>query len=159
MSKVLLYARTATQKQKESNGSIPDQLAAMRRYAEARGDQIAGEYVDERISGNTDMRPAFQQMIEDALSGTADIILVESTHRLFRDHLLMEKYRRKLGEQGIKIVSTTDRLDDSDIGLFMKQCFSIFQEWQSRQHGERVRQGLARAKQRRSKQLKKDGPK
>lgn len=153
MTKALLYARTATQNQNGINSSILDQLATMRRYAEEQGNEIAGEYVDEGLSGNTDARPAFQQMIAEALRGNADVILVERLDRLFRNHLLIDEYRLKLGEQGIVIVSVTEGPADGGIGLVMQQCLSLIEEWQSREHSKRVRLGFARAKQRRSEQL------
>jgi DNA invertase Pin-like site-specific DNA recombinase len=148
MGRAFLYARVSTQKQAERDLSIPDQLAAMRSYAEYRGLEVAGEYIDEGKTGTTERRPAFQRMIEDALAGGASLILVHSLSRLFREHFFMEKYRRKLEEKGVKIASITEDVGDSEIGLFMQQFLSLFGEWQSKENGKHVRRTrLANARQ------------
>lgn len=148
MTRAFLYERVSTQKQADRDLSIPDQDAAMRRYAEAKGWEVAGTYIDEGLSGTTDRRPAFQRMIEDALSGLADVIVVHSLTRLFREHFFMEKYRRKLEEKGVRIVSITEDVGDSEIGLFIQQFLSLFGEWQSKENGKHVlRTRLANARQ------------
>jgi DNA invertase Pin-like site-specific DNA recombinase len=121
MTRVISYARTATRKQAEDHSSIPKQLAAIRRYAAEQDWQIVGEYTDESIGGHTDRRPGFQRMIEDALSGQADLILVEDFSRLFRDWALMKTYRRKLDQKGIGVVSITQPETDSTL-VFEKGC-------------------------------------
>ena len=51
--RVALYARVSTQ-----NGQHPEmQLTELREYASRRGWAVAGEYVDEGVSGSKDSRP------------------------------------------------------------------------------------------------------
>ena len=122
MKRVMSYARTATKKQPQDHSSIPRQLAALRRYAGEQGWQIVGEYTDERISGNTDRRPGLQSMVENALAGQADLILVEDFSRLFRDYYLMETYRRKLNQKGIEVVSITQSGGESEPAFVVGRC-------------------------------------
>ena len=135
MKRVFLYARVSTQKQAERDLSIPDQLAAMRTHAAARKWEVAGEYVDEGVSGTTDRRPEFQRMIDDACCAPppAQIILVHSFTRLFRESFLQELYRRKLEENGIVFASVTEEFGEGDAGLLMQKLSSFFSEWQSRE--------------------------
>ena len=62
-------------------------------------------------------------MIEDALTGKADLIAVYSLDRLFRDHFLTELYRRKLEEKGIGIASIIEDLREGESALPVRQLF------------------------------------
>ena len=54
--RVVLYARVST-----LNGQHPEmQLSELREYTSRRGWAVAGEYVDEGVSGSKDSRPAFE---------------------------------------------------------------------------------------------------
>jgi site-specific DNA recombinase len=121
MPRAMSYARVAVRKQAEDDLSIAHQLATIRRHATANGWRIIGEYVDEGVSGATDRRPGFQRMIDDALSGQADLILVQSLSRLFRNHFLFEMYCRKLKEKGIGILSITEVSGGNESALMMQQ--------------------------------------
>ncbi len=60
--KAALYARVST-----NNGQDPTmQTRELREYAEHRGWQVAGEYVDVGISGAKDSRPELNRLIADA---------------------------------------------------------------------------------------------
>jgi DNA invertase Pin-like site-specific DNA recombinase len=69
MDRVAIYARCSAQKQADKDLSIPAQLDAARAHAEARGWEVAREYVDEAESARTADRPDFQRMIGDAPGG------------------------------------------------------------------------------------------
>ena len=57
-----LYARVST-----LNGQHPEmQLADLREHASRRGWEIAGEYVDEGVSGSKESRPELNRLMADA---------------------------------------------------------------------------------------------
>ena len=53
MQRTALYCRVSTGEQ-----SVDPQLLQLRPYAEARGLEVAGEYLDEGVSGKQDRRPS-----------------------------------------------------------------------------------------------------
>ena len=59
---VVIYARYSSDKQTEQ--SIEGQLRVCREFAERHGYNIINEYIDRAISGTSDNRPAFLEMIE-----------------------------------------------------------------------------------------------
>ena len=73
--RVALYARVST-----SNGQQdPDvQLRELREYAQRRGWKIAGEYVDNGVSGARDSRPSLNQLASDARRRRFDVVLMAS---------------------------------------------------------------------------------
>jgi len=63
MRGVALYARVSIL----NNSQSPEmQLRELREYVERRGWTLAGEYVDEGISGAKDSRPELNRLMEDA---------------------------------------------------------------------------------------------
>lgn len=64
MDNVVIYARYSSDKQTEQ--SIEGQLRYCYQYAEQHDYRVVGEYIDRAISGTSDRRPQFQQMIADA---------------------------------------------------------------------------------------------
>jgi DNA invertase Pin-like site-specific DNA recombinase len=64
-----LYARVSTLDQQPAN-----QLAELRRYAEARG-WTAVDYVDHGVSGAKDSRPALDRLVKDAKRRKFDVVV------------------------------------------------------------------------------------
>lgn len=60
----VIYARFSSHNQQEQ--SIDGQLRYCRDYAAQHGYTVINEYIDRAITGTSDQRPAFQQMIRDA---------------------------------------------------------------------------------------------
>lgn len=56
----IVYARVSTTRQAENDLSIPDQLAHADRYANDKGLEVIGNYVDAGASARDDNRPEFQ---------------------------------------------------------------------------------------------------
>lgn len=64
---VVIYLRVSSEQQAERELSIPAQRDALKRYADERGWNIVGEFVDEAKSAKTaDGRDDFQRMIAAA---------------------------------------------------------------------------------------------
>src|SRR5262245_11726128 len=76
------YLRRSTDKQE---ASIPDQRAAVTRYAAEHGYRIIAEYIDDGISGDaTDKRLDFQRMRIDTSSGKFQAVLCWDQDRFGR---------------------------------------------------------------------------
>ena len=86
-SRVAIYARCSDAKQAEKDLSIPAQLDACRAEATRRGWIVVREFLDEGISGRTDARPAFQDMIARAKENPRpfDVILLWKLSRVARN--------------------------------------------------------------------------
>jgi len=79
MPRVALYARVSTSEQR-----VEPQLHALHSYAGARGLDVAGEYLDEDISGDKDRRPALDRLLSDARRRAFDVVACVKLDRLAR---------------------------------------------------------------------------
>ena len=140
-----LYARVSTARQAEHNISIPDQLAQARRFADARGWIVSGEFVELGASARDDKRPQFQALIDAACTDPTpfDFILVHSFSRFFRDEVQFELYRRRLEKHGVRIESITQELGEGPGGTLTRRIMTLMDEMQSEENAKHVRRSMA----------------
>lgn len=142
--KVALYARVST----AHNGQDPEvQLRELREFCERRGWKVAGEYVDEGISGAKDSRPELDRLMADAHRRRFDAVVVWKFDRFARSvsHLLraLENFRAL----GIEFVSFSEQMDTSTpTGKMVFTVLGAVAELERSLIGERVRAGLRNAK-------------
>jgi site-specific DNA recombinase len=80
--RAVIYARYSSDNQREA--SIEDQLEICRRYLDRQGWTLIQTYEDRALSGASDQRPAYQQMLSDAEAGRFDVVVTEALDRLGR---------------------------------------------------------------------------
>jgi len=141
--KVALYARVST-----NNGQHPEmQLGELREYAGRRGWEVAGEYVDEAVSGAQERRPALDRLWVDCRKRKVDAVVVYRYDRFARSlrHLVnaLEEFRA----MGIEFVSLHEGVDTSTPnGRLVFGIFATIAEFERELIRSRVRSGLASAK-------------
>lgn len=84
----VIYARYSSHNQYET--SIEGQLKVCYEYCERNGYTIIGEYIDRAMSGTTDNRPQFLQMIEDASKKQFQYVIVYQLDRFSRNRYDMQ---------------------------------------------------------------------
>ena len=101
------YLRRSTDKQEQSLG---DQRSEIARFANERGYDMVGEYVDDAISGTSaSKRPGFRRMINDAKRGNFRAVIVWNSDRFSRgDVTETEHFRYLLREAGVTLLSVTE---------------------------------------------------
>jgi len=109
-TRVAIYARVSTTNHGQD---VSLQTRELRQFAEARGWQIAGEYVDAGVSGAKDSRPELNRLMADAHKRRFDVVCVWRFDRFARSvsHLLraLETFKA----MGIDFVSFSEQLDTS----------------------------------------------
>lgn len=85
---------------RQTEQSIEGQRHDCEAYARAHGMTIAKEYIDRHISGKTDDRPAFQQMISDSDRHLFDAVICWKTDRLARNRYDSAIYKNRLRKNG-----------------------------------------------------------
>ena len=80
--RAVIYARYSSDNQREA--SIEDQLEICRRYIDREGWTLGETYEDRALSGASDQRPAYRQMLADAEAGQFDVVVSEALDRLGR---------------------------------------------------------------------------
>ncbi len=140
--RVAIYARVSTTDQHTEN-----QLAELRRYAQAREWTTQHEYVDAGISGAKESRPALDHMLKDARRRRFDAVLVWRLDRLGRNlrHLIL--LLDDLQALGVAFVSLAEGLDcTTPAGRLQLHVLGAIAEFERERIRERVRAGLARAR-------------
>jgi site-specific DNA recombinase len=82
MMRAVIYARYSSDNQREA--SIDDQTEICRRYIDRQGWTLVRTYQDRALSGASDQRPAYQQMLADAETNQFDVVVTEALDRLGR---------------------------------------------------------------------------
>ena len=80
--RAVIYARYSSDNQREA--SIEDQIEICRRYIDRQGWTLVRTYQDRALSGASDQRPAYQQMLADAEAKQFDVVVSEALDRLGR---------------------------------------------------------------------------
>lgn len=135
-----IYARYSSSNQREE--SIDAQLRICRKYAEENGYSIVKEYTDSAISGRTDQRPAFQQMIQDSTKGGFETLLIYSHDRFSRNKYDTATYKTRLKKNGVRIVAVTLPLDDSPESGLMESIMEGFAQYYSENLARSTKRGL-----------------
>lgn len=137
-----LYARVSTNDQQ----TIPLQIRALREYA-ARRDWIVAMQVKE-IGSGASARELREQIVEAAHRRDIDVVLVWRLDRWGRSVTDLLATLQELDHLGVGFVSLTEALDlTTPAGRAMAGLLAIFAEFERDILRERVRAGLAHARQ------------
>lgn len=94
MKRAVLYVRVSSEKQAREGDSIPAQLSALREYAKTHNYMIAGEFIDDGVSGTKyEEREQLQLLVKMINAEKVDILLVtrmDRLHRSLRNFLNMQ---------------------------------------------------------------------
>ena len=97
MKNAVIYARFSSHAQNEQ--SIEGQLAECRAFAERNNLRIVREYIDRALTGTTDKRPDFLQMIEDSKRKGFQFVIVYQLDRFARNRYDSATYKAKLKKE------------------------------------------------------------
>ena len=127
-----------------------NQRMTLVRVAGHRGWSIVQAYEDHGISGakGRDQRPAFDQMLKDAVRGRFNVLLVWSIDRLGRSVLHVANALAELDAAGVALYSDQQAIDSTTpMGRAMIQMASVFGEQERQILRSRVIAGLDRCRQ------------
>jgi DNA invertase Pin-like site-specific DNA recombinase len=142
--RVALYARVSTL----NNGQSPEmQIRELREYWGRRGWEVAGEYVDNGVSGSKDSRPELNRLMADAHKRHFDVVCVWKFDRFARSvsHLLraLETFK----SLGIEFCSFSEQMDTSTpTGRMIFTVLGAVAELERSLIAERVRAGIRNAR-------------
>ena len=108
-----LYARVSSEERVEGY-SIDAQRRAIDTLIQDKQWNTYGTYIDEGKSARTDninRRPAFKQMIGDALAGKFDVLVVHKLDRFSRNLRITLEYFDKLSKAGVTFLSINEQMD------------------------------------------------
>jgi DNA invertase Pin-like site-specific DNA recombinase len=142
MFRVGLYARVSTLDQH----TIPLQIRALREYADRRGWNIVMQVRE--VGSGAAQRQAREKLLEAARRREIDVVLVWRLDRWGRSVTDLLAILQELQHLGVGFVSLTEALDlTTPAGRAMAALLAVFAEFEREILRERVRAGLAHARQ------------
>lgn len=136
----VIYARYSSHNQREV--SIEQQIAECTKYAAALGLRIVGTYEDRAISGKTDNRPRFQQMMRDAGKGKFQAVVAWKSNRIGRNMLQAMVNEAKLDDYDVKVFYAEEDFDDTAAGRFALRNMMNVNQFYSENMAEDITRGL-----------------
>lgn len=140
MKKAVFYGRYSSSNQTEQ--SIEGQLHVCEKYAAENGITIVKQYIDRALSGTTDKRPQFLQMIADSRHGDFEMVLVYKLDRFARNRYDSALHKKKLRDNGVRVVSATEPLSDTPEGIILEGMLESIDEYFSAELSRKVTRGL-----------------
>lgn len=138
MKTAVIYARFSCSKQREA--SIEDQLRICNEWCAREGYVVVNQYCDYAMSGRTDERPQFQEMVSNA--GESEIVLVYMMDRFSRDVYDAPIYKKKLREKGVRVVSATETMPDGPEAILIESIYEAMAAMESAHTARRVKRGM-----------------
>lgn len=125
MKTAAIYARYSSDNQTEQ--SIEGQLRVCEEYAQRNNIVIVDTYIDRAMTGTNDNRPDFQRMIKDSAKKKWDYILVYKLDRFSRNKFEAVVNRKKLADNGVKLLSAMENIPDSPEGIILESLLEGYE--------------------------------
>jgi DNA invertase Pin-like site-specific DNA recombinase len=145
---VAIYARVSTDEQEPEN-----QLRELRAWCQAAGHEIVAEYIDHGVSGAQPAarRSRFAVLLEDAHKRRFDIVLCWALDRLSREGMAATVGTlQQLAAAGVAFRSYTEPMLSTDNEMVRDILLAVMASLAKQErvrHVERVKAGLARARE------------
>lgn len=137
---VVIYARYSCSGQREE--SIEGQLKVCHKYAEDNNLTVIHEYIDKALTGRSDDRPQFQQMISDSKKREFQGVLVYMIDRFGRNMEQSVYYERQLSKNNVLLISATENFTDDAGGRLYRNIMMSYAQFYSEALAQRVMIGL-----------------
>ncbi len=137
---VVIYARYSCSGQREE--SIEGQLKVCHKYAEDNNLTVIHEYIDKAMTGRSDDRPQFQQMISDSKKREFQGVLVYMIDRFGRNMEQSVYYERQLSKNKVLLISATENFTDDAGGRLYRNIMMSYAQFYSEALAQRVMIGL-----------------
>lgn len=127
----VIYARYSSERQNEQ--SIEGQLRVINQFAEKEGYNVIDAYIDRAMTGRNDDRPSFQKMISDSSNKAFQYVLVYKLDRFSRNRYDSAVYKKKLRDNGVRVISATENISDSPEGIILESILEGYSEYYSKE--------------------------
>lgn len=143
MKRAALYLRVSSDIQAKEGDSIPAQRDALRKYASDHNMIVAGEYVDDGISGTKySQRDELQRLLNDVRNHLVDIVLITRLDRWFRSVRHYTATQEILDAHGVGWLAIWEPIYDTTTPqgrLIVNQMMSIAQ-FEAENTSQRIKQ-------------------
>ena len=134
------YARYSSHNQKDT--SIEDQVRDIETYCRLNNLKLVKVYADRHLTGTTDKRPQFQQMLKDAAHARWRYVVVWKTDRFARNRYDSATYKYRLKKHGIRVLSVKESIPDGPEGILLESVLEGSAEYYSANLSQNIKRGM-----------------
>jgi len=135
--RLALYARVSTAAQ-EARGTVASQLELVRQAAQAAGDEVIAEFVDEGYSGARLDRPALDRLRDTAAAGLIEQVVCLCPDRLARSYAYQVLVLEELGRFDVSVrFLEGPQLSDDPQARLLVQVQGVIAEYERTKIAER----------------------
>ena len=113
--------------------SIENQKMILTKYVKEQGWNLIDIYVDDGYSGTSFDRPGVQRLLNDAQSGTINLIICKDLSRFGRNYIKVGRYVDYIfPSYNIRFIALNDNVDTANkdsSALDMMPIVNLFNEW------------------------------
>ena len=136
-----VYARVSTAEQVEGT-SLQSQVAQAEAYVASNGWRLAGQFVDEGVSGAKARRPALDSLMTKIKAGDVDVVVVTKLDRIGRSMRHLAALLGDLDDLGVRLVSVSEAFDSTTAaGRLQRNMLASFAEFEREQIRDRLHTG------------------
>ena len=139
-TRAVIYARYSSHNQREE--SIEAQVRECKKFAVSQGLHIVEVYSDSAKSGTNTDREAFQRMIKDSAEHKFKYLILHKLDRFARAKYESAIYKHKLKENGVTVLSVTEKLDDSPESIILESVIEGMAQYYSANLAREVMKGM-----------------
>jgi DNA invertase Pin-like site-specific DNA recombinase len=141
MRKAAIYARYSSHKQREE--SIEEQIEECKKYAEANDMIIVKIYHDSAVSGKTENREDWQNMMDDSGKGIFEVLLIYTLDRMGRDRIALAMSKKELRDNGVEVISINQPAIEGPEGIIFDAIMEGFTEYYNADLARKVKRGMS----------------
>ena len=136
----VIYARYSSHSQRDV--SIEQQVADCEKFAADNNLKVVKVYADRHLSGTSDKRPEFQQMLKDAAHARWRYVIVWKIDRFARNRYDSATYKFRLKKHGIKVLYAKEAIPDGPEGILLESVLEGSAEYYSANLSQNIKRGM-----------------
>ena len=140
MKTAVIYARYSCDNQTEQ--SIEGQIRVCEDFAKNNDIIIVNKYIDRAMTGTNDLRPEFQNMLNDCKSHEWSYVLVYKLDRFSRNKYESVMHKKTLKEHGVKVLSAMENIPDTPEGIILESLLEGMNQYYSAELAQKVKRGM-----------------
>ena len=140
MQDAVIYTRYSSHNQRDC--SIEQQVADCEIFARQNSLRVVKVYADRHLSGTTDNRPQFQQMLKDAAHGHWAYVICWKIDRFARNRYDSATYKFRLKKAGVRVLYAKESIPDGPEGILLESVLEGSAEYYSAALAQNIRRGM-----------------
>lgn len=136
----VIYTRYSSHNQRDC--SIEQQVADCEIFARQNNLRVVKVYADRHLSGTTDNRPQFQQMLKDASHGHWAYVICWKIDRFARNRYDSATYKFRLKKAGVRVLYAKESIPDGPEGILLESVLEGSAEYYSAALAQNIRRGM-----------------